>query len=230
MARYPSLQPLLLAALLALPAAALAQSADVERVNGSITAEAGARHGRLETVNGGIRIGDSARTGAASTVNGGITLGNDVATGALSTVNGGIRAGERARIGGDVETVNGGVLLRRGGEVQGDVRTVNGAIGLVATVVEGDVGTASGDVTVGIGSHVRGGLRVEKAGATWMPIRLHTRRQRVVIGPGAVVEGPLVFERDVLLYVHDSARTGPVTGAEVRRYSTPTAPPRGADD
>jgi hypothetical protein len=33
-----------------------------------------------------------------------------------------------------------------------------------------------------------------------------------------------VIKRDVLLYVHDTARTGPVSGAEPVRYSTPTAP------
>ena len=45
-----------------------------------------------------------------------------------------------------------------------------------------------------------------------------------MIGPGAVVEGPLVFEREVKLYVHASARTGSVRGATAQRYDTPTAP------
>ncbi|QDW66592.1 hypothetical protein [Luteimonas granuli] len=223
---------LLLAATLATGTALAAgdTAGDIERVNGAITASAGTAYGRLETVNGSITLEDGARTGPAETVNGGIRAGNDIASGGLSTVNGSIRVGERARVGGGIETVNGSVLVRRGGEVDGDVSTVNGAIGLIATVVAGDVETSSGDVTIGVDSHVRGALRVHKPNANWMPIRVSTRRQRIVIGPGAAVDGPLEFEREVVLYVHDTARTGPVTGAETLRYSTPTAPPRGDSD
>ena len=97
-------------------------------------------------------------------------------------------------------------------------------------MVDGDVETASGDVTIGIRSHVKGGLRVHKEGTSWMPIRIGNRRPRIVIGPDAVVEGPLRFEREVALFVHDSARIGPVQGAEPKRYSTPVAPPRDAED
>ena len=50
------------------------------------------------------------------------------------------------------------------------------------------------------------------------------RPPRIVIGPNAVVDGPLVFEREVTLYVHDSARIGKVTGAIAVRYSSPTPP------
>ena len=42
--------------------------------------------------------------------------------------------------------------------------------------------------------------------------------------PGAVVAGPLRFEREVDLYVHRSARIGPVTGAEPVIFDTDTAP------
>ena len=36
---------------------------------------------------------------------------------------------------------------------------------------------------------------------------------RIVIGNGSVVEGPMVFEREVELYVHTGAKIGSVTGA-----------------
>jgi hypothetical protein len=42
---------------------------------------------------------------------------------------------------------------------------------------------------------------------------------RVVIGPGAVVQGPLVFERKVTLYVSDTATIGDVVGATSVRFS-----------
>ena len=39
-----------------------------------------------------------------------------------------------------------------------------------------------------------------------------------------MVEGPLVFEREVKLYVHSSARIGHVTGATAVSYSGAQAP------
>lgn len=217
---------LVLAGALLAPGAFAAE--DVVRTNGAVNTRAGAEYGRLETTNGSIRLADGITAGAVSTVNGGIAAGNDVTVAGLETVNGSIRVGERARVAGAVETVNGSVFIGRGSRV-GAVDTVNGAIGLVATEVAGDVANANGDLTIGIGSHVRGGVRVHKSGANWMPVRISTRRQRVIIGPGAVVDGPLVFERDVVLYVHETARIGEVAGATPVRYSTPTAPPRSDD-
>ncbi|MGY1459353.1 hypothetical protein ACW5F0_12020 [Luteimonas sp. A534] len=202
---------------------------DIVRTNGAVATTAGGEYGRLATTNGSIRMADGVTAGPASTTNGSISTGNDVTAESLSTVNGSIRVGERARITESVETVNGSVLIDRGSKVGGNVGNANGAIGLIATEVRGDVEMSNGDLTIGIGSHVHGGVRVRKAGSNWMPIRVSTRRQRVIIGPGAVVDGPLEFEREVVLYVHDTARIGAVTGAEPVRYSTPTAPPRGDD-
>lgn len=222
--------PLLALALAAAAAAAPAlASDDIVRSNGAVTTDAGAAYGRLSTTNGSIRLAKGVTAGEASTVNGSITADDDVTAGTLETVNGSIRVGERGRVDGGVSTVNGSILVHRGSRVGGTVETVNGAIGLIATEVGGDVRLANGDLTVGVGSHVRGGVHVSKPSANWMPIRVSTRRQRIIIGPGAVVDGPLVFERDVALYVHDTARIGEVTGAEPVRYSTPTAPPRNPD-
>lgn len=196
---------------------------DIDKVNGGITAQAGQAYGDLSTVNGGITLEPGARAADVETVNGGIEAGDDVTTADVSTVNGGIRFGQRARIEGSVETVNGGIYVDRGGSVLRGLATVNGAIGLVDADVGGDIQTANGDVTVGAGSHVRGGLHVEKPsrmGLRWGKPRV----PRIVIGPGAVVEGPLVFEREVLLYIHASARTGAISGATARRYEGDHAP------
>jgi hypothetical protein len=77
---------------------------------------------------------------------------------------------------------------------------------------------------VGVGSHVHGGIRVQKPNRNWS-IRIGKQRPpRVIIGPNAVVDGPLVFEREVTLYVHQSARTGAITGAKPISYSQPHAP------
>ena len=190
---------------------------DIDKVNGGITAQAGQAYGDLSTVNGGIDLERGARAEDVETVNGGIEAGDDVATRDVSTVNGGIRFGQRARIEGGLETVNGGIYVDRGGSVRRGVETVNGAIGLVDTDVGGGIETVNGDVTVGAGSHVKGGIHVEKP--TQMGVRWGKQRvPRIVIGPDAVVDGPLVFEREVVLYIHASARTGAITGATARRY------------
>lgn len=215
---------LLFLALVALSAPAFARDGrDIDKVNGHITAEAGQAYGDLSTVNGGIDLQRGARAGDVETVNGGVDAGDEVATGDVSTVNGGIHFGRDARIGGDLETVNGGIFVDRGGRVEGGVGTVNGAIGLVDTDVGGGIETVTGDVTIGAGSHVRGGLRVEKPHG--FGIRLGKRKvPRIVVGANAVVDGPLVFEREVRLYVHASARIGSVSGATAVRYEGATPP------
>ena len=87
------------------------------------------------------------------------------------------------------------------------MENVNGAIRMERAHVGGEIRTVSGDIDVGTGSRVDGGITVEKP-TGFFGIWTEQRPPRVVIGPGAVVAGPLVFEREVELYVHDSARTG----------------------
>jgi hypothetical protein len=198
---------------------------DIDKVNGSITAEAGKAYGDLQTVNGGIHFEDGAHAKDAQTVNGSIKIGDDIEAEDIGTVNGSIQVGTQARIGGGVETVNGGIFVGRGGTVAKGIETVNGAIGIVATQIGGDIETVNGDITVGVDSHVRGGIKVNKPTSNWMPIEFGSKRKpRIIIGPNAVVDGDLVFEREVTLYVHKTARTGKVTGATAVAYDTARAP------
>lgn len=198
---------------------------DIDKVNGSISAGAGQVVGNMETVNGSIRIDTSARTGNAETVNGSIAVAERAQVGSLETVNGSVRVAGQVRVDGGVDTVNGSVFVDRGGTVRGDVTTVNGAIGLVDTDLLGNIETVNGNITVGAGSYVKGGIKVEKPNSSWMPISIGKRKPpRIIIAANAVVEGSLVFEREVKLYVHQSARIGPVTGATAVRYSGDRAP------
>jgi len=199
---------------------ALAQQ-DVSKVNGSVSADAGQAYGDLETVNGSVSIAAGATVEDASTVNGSITVGDKAQAASLETVNGAIRVGKDVQVRKDVETVNGSIFIDRGTTIGGNVDTVNGAIGLVGTRLAGGIETVNGDITVGIGSHVKGGIKVEKPRGWSIKPR---RDPRIIIGPNAVVEGPLVFERPVTLYVHTSARIGAVTGATAKPFSTDTAP------
>lgn len=210
-----------LSVLIALTSTAALAEDDVSKVNGSITVEAGQRRGDVETVNGSIRIGDNAAVEHAQTVNGSITVGNGAKTGRLETVNGSIRAGTKLTAGDGVETVNGGIFIDRGGRVGGDVETVNGSIGLVATELAGGIETVNGDVTVGIDSHVAGGIKYTKPTGKFLAPK---RDPIVIVGPNARVDGPLVFERPVKLYVHSSAKTGAIRGATAIAFSGATPP------
>ena len=156
-------------------------------------------------------------------VNGSITIDPAQHAGDLDTVNGSIRIGANATAG-DASTVNGSIQIGDGAHT-GALETVNGAIGLVGTELGGGIDTVNGDITVGIGSHVKGGIKVEKPNNNWFGIHMgKPRPPRIVIGPNAVVDGPLVFEREVKLYVHSTAKTGTITGATAVRFDTPTAP------
>lgn len=217
----------LLAATLALALVApLAQAGDtsIDKVNGSITASAGQTYGSLTTVNGGIHVEDGVTTGNAETVNGSITIGDNARTGSLETVNGGIHLGHDVQAG-DITTVNGGVFADHGDRLGKDIETVNGAIGLIHAELAGDIRTVNGDITVGVNSHVHGGIHVQKNNTHGWNIHFTKQKPpRIVVGPGATVDGPLVFDREVVLYVHDSAKIGPVTGAQVRHFSGEHAP------
>jgi predicted acyltransferase (DUF342 family) len=229
MSRIRLVQTELLAALLvafAAPAFAhdpASEGHDIDKVNGSITAEASHTYGNLETVNGSIHIESGARIDDAETVNGSIKAADNIRAGSLSTVNGSIRVGTQAQIGGAVETVNGSVFVDRGGNIARNVETVNGSIGLVDSDLDGNIETVNGDVTVGAGSHVKGGIHVEKPNTQWISVGKR-KPPRIIVGPNARVDGALVFEREVKLYVHRTAKIGPVTGATAVSYDSDRAP------
>lgn len=195
---------------------------DISKVNGRISAEPGRSYGDLETVNGSIEVGAGAQTRDVETVNGGIRIGENARTGGVETVNGSITVGQKVTVSGGLETVNGSILTERGSQISAGVETVNGSIGLVATELGKGIETVNGDITVGVDSHVRGGIKVTKPnfGFSFKP----ARKPRVVIGPKAVVDGPLDFEREVNLYVHRTAKVGAVTGATARSFDSDVAP------
>lgn len=209
--------PPVLALLLVLPCAgsALARD-DVDKINGSIEIGNGEQAGNLTTVNGGIRIAAAASADKVTTVNGGIRLGGQARAQSLETVNGGIDLGEEARVSGNVDTVNGGVRLGKGADVGGHAKTVNGRIALAAAHIGGGVETVGGDIEIGADSRVEGGLLVKKpTGWSWGK----SRNPRIVIGPRAIVQGALQFEREVELLVSDSATIGEVKGATAQKFS-----------
>lgn len=210
------------AILLASPFVA-AKGPDIDKVNGSIRTEADAQYGTLETVNGSVDVASGVHADSASTVNGRIDVDANAVLGEVETVNGRIDLGPGVTIERDVSTVNGGIEIERGSRVFGKLETVNGTVDLDGTEIDGRIETVNSDITIGAGSVVRGGILVEKPQGNWLWGNNGKQKlPRIVIGPDAVVEGTLDFEREVELYVHATAKIGTVRGATAKTFSGAT--------
>ena len=186
-------------------------------VNGPVTVGAGQKADDVSTVNGPISIEDGATVGGAMTVNGAISLGAKATAQSAKTVNGDVTLGEASRVTGNVVTVNGPVNLQSNSDVVGKITNVNGDIRLTTAHVGGGITTINGDIDIGSGSHVDGGIHVDKP---TISSDSHPRVPRVVIGPNAMVNGPLRFEHEVKLFISDSAQvSGPIEGATAEKFS-----------
>ena len=180
-------------------------------VNGSISVGNGAViDGSLKTVNGSIRVDENVTLKDAETVNGTIRIESGSSADDVSSVNGAIRIGENVSLSGEVEVVNGKISLENGTKVADGVSNVNGEITLFGAEVGGDLSTVNGDVSLNDGSILRGDLVVEKPG-NWGWSK-NKRKPQVIIGPGSRVEGNIVLEREVELFISNSAEVGGVTG------------------
>jgi DUF4097 and DUF4098 domain-containing protein YvlB len=192
----------------------------LDKVNGSVSVAAGQHVGDTSTVNGSIEIDHDAVVAGAETVNGGIELGPHAHANSLETVNGGIDIQDGAEVAHAASSVNGSLQLANGSHVGGKLGNVNGEIHLDHAIVGGGIETTNGDVTIGAGSTVHGGLHVEKPGTSFW--NRDQRKPKIVIGPDAVVDGPLQFDREVDLLVAPSAKIGQVTGAKPQPYAGQT--------
>jgi hypothetical protein len=190
---------------------------DVSTVNGSVTIEEGATAEDVSTVNGSINIEGNATVQSIESVNGGVSLGSGSKASRMETVNGTLRLAERAQVSGDVSAVNGSAKLAKGADIQGELSNVNGKMDIDAAHVGGGLKTVNGDIDVGPDSRIEGGILVEKPNLNWF--NRNRRVPRIVIGPGAVVEGRLRFEHEVQLLVSDRAKIGAVEGAKAVKFS-----------
>jgi hypothetical protein len=190
---------------------------DVSTVNGSVTIEEGATAEDVSTVNGSITIEGNATVQSIESVNGGVSLGSGSKASRMETVNGTLRLAERAQVSGDVSAVNGSAKLAKGADIKGELSNVNGKMDIDAAHVGGGLKTVNGDIEVGPDSRIEGGILVEKPNLNWF--NRNRRVPRIVIGPGAVVEGRLRFEHEVQLLVSDRAKIGAVEGAKAVTFS-----------
>ncbi len=178
-------------------------------VNGNIfVGEGSVIDGSLETVNGSIRVEEDVTLKDAETVNGTIRIASGSSAEHVSSVNGSIRLGQNVNVTGEIEVVNGKIYLVAGSKVADDVSNVNGEISLSGAEVGGNLSTVNGDVLLDDGSTLRGDLIVEKPGG-WNSGK---RKPKVTIGQNSRVLGNIVLEREVELYISDSAEVGGVSG------------------
>jgi hypothetical protein len=190
-------------------------------VNGSLHVPAGEHTGSVATVNGEVSIDANATVTTVHTVNGSIDLGAHSSATSVNAVNGPVTLGEGARVTGGITTVNGTIKLDAGVDVGGALKNVNGEMILTGAPVGGGLVTVGGDIDVAAASRVEGGIHVENSSGGWLGSLFghDTGKPRIVIGPGAIVQGELRFDREVTLYVSDTATIGPVTGATPVRFS-----------
>ncbi len=180
-------------------------------VNGSITVgQEAVVNGSLETVNGTIRVEDKARIEQAQTVNGSIRLGAGVTADRISSVNGSIDVGENGELEG-ISVVNGRINVEAGTTVSRDVGNVNGEIEVRGAEIGGDLSTVNGDVSLSGNAVLQGDLTVEKPDSFgWNDDE--RRKPKIIVGPGSKVEGDIVLEREVELYISEAAEVGGVSG------------------
>ena len=195
--------------------------ASSNKVNGSIDVPAGKAAAEVQTVNGSITVESNGTIKSAGTVNGNIKLGAYATATSLHTVNGRISLGRGAHAA-EASTVNGSLTLEDGADLAGRLGNVNGKISLAGAHVGGGIDTMNGDIAVTGASHVEGGIEVEEASSGGL---FSNKDPVVIIGPGATVQGDLVFKRKVRLYVSDRATIGNVTGAPAVTYSGDNPPP-----
>jgi len=206
----------------------LSINSDIELADGE-TAD-----GNLSTVNGSVRIGDDCTVnGAVKTVNGSINIGSQsTVSGRVETVNGkialepGARAesiegvngsislGAESMLSGDAETVNGQIVVESGAVIDGTVSSVNGQIRIQGATV-GNVKNTEGGIVVAEDSRVLGELRIVRPRGGFGD----KQPPMVEIHADAEVGGPLVFEREVRLRIHESATVGEIQGAEPEYFT-----------
>ncbi len=180
-------------------------------VNGSITVgDNSVVNGSLNTVNGSIKVGENTRLKDAETVNGSVKVGSGSTVDDVNSVNGTISVAEMVTVEGEIEVVNGKISLQKGTNVADSVSNVNGEIWLAGAEVGGNVSTVSGDVTLSDAAVLKGDLIVEKPGG-WGRKR-NKRTPTVIVGPDTRIDGQIVLEQKVDLFISETANIGGVRG------------------
>ncbi|MBN8714993.1 MAG: hypothetical protein J0H50_13710 [Xanthomonadales bacterium] len=198
---------------------------DANTVNGAVNVASNAKAGDASTVNGSINVADGSQVADAETVNGSIKLGERATAKKATTVNGSVTLDRGATVNGDATTVNGDLRLAPGATVHGSLTNVNGHITVDGAHIGAGITTANGNIDITGNAVVDGGIKVEESKGILTVHLGKDKLPRIVVGPGATVNGPLDFERPVTLYISDQAHvSGPINGAQAVKFSGATPP------
>ncbi len=189
-------------------------SGDVRNVNGAIVVGTGTRLNEIRNTNGAIDLANDVQASTISGTNGRIRIGQGSAIdGSVANTNGAIELAEDVTVSGSVETTNGPVRVAAGAHITGTVSSRNGPITLTAARA-GDIAGANGGIELLEGTVVDGEVHLRDTRGTD-----RSGTPKIIIGQDVIVEGPIRIEREAELYIHESSRTGEISGAEPVRFS-----------
>ena len=183
------------------------------------TLKSGVPHGSVYSVDGDVRVEPSAHVRKISVVDGDILLGSWARASGLRSVDGRIELDPGVICTGDVKSVTGYIRLADGVRVEGDVRTLTGTVEADNAFIGGQLETVAGRVRLTGATHVTKGIVLPKPDPD-MKVNNHEEQRLpvLVIGPGVVVDGPIVAERGGVLKVSRQAKIGEVRGLSVQWF------------
>jgi hypothetical protein len=159
-----------------------------------------------------VAAGENADTGSRS-----VRVPAGTAVGVIDTGSGSIELGAGSSVRGKIDSGSGSVDFN-GVTVEGPIDTGSGDISLVDCQLRDDLRTTRGEVKLEGSTRVDGDLIIRKS-KCWGICWGDDQPTRVIIGAGASVAGEIRSERETELWVHETARIGKVSGAEVKRFS-----------
>jgi hypothetical protein len=188
-------------------------------IDRATTLKSGEPHGSVYSVDGDVHVQPLAHVRKISVVDGDILLGNWAHASGLRSVDGRIALGHGAVCTGDVKTVTGRIQLADGVRVDGGVHTLTGSIDADNAYIGGRLETVAGRVRLTGATHVAKGILLPKPDPS-MTVDHHEERRVpvLVIGPGVVVDGPIVAMRGGVLKVSRKAKIGEVHGIAVQWF------------
>lgn len=177
------------------------------------------------SVDGGVHLAARAEAGKIRSVHGGVTLGEGATAKTIDTVDGPVALERGATCRHDLSAVDRRVSLAPGGHVGGNVRTLVAGLDGHDAEIAGAIHTVSGKILLHGTTHVGKGICLDKPRpSTDAQDEVWKRLPRVVIGPGVVVDGPIVAARGGTLWVSRQARIGAVEGIRTQWFDGATPP------
>ncbi len=191
------------------------QKGDLSTVKGAIMVGDNASVNGIDVTNGSISIGDNSMAERVSTGSGDISVGDNSTVRSLEAGKGSITVGAGSTVANNVKTGSGSITIGDGSSVTGYVESTRGQVTLDGAKVGGNVIAHAKGLHIDNGATVAGYVHFKKAAGVMegkdVPV--------VILGKNINIAGTVTFDRDVKLYVHDSATTGDIAGAEPMAYS-----------